>query len=134
MKLLLVEDHLLVAQAMGLYLTEAGHEIVGIAADAHEAVELAGNMLPDLALVDVQLACGTSGIDAAREMLARHNVRSLFVTSDYDAARAAKDAAVGCVRKPYSAPKEAGKRFHGSTLPGALASRLPGGFGASVTL
>jgi DNA-binding response OmpR family regulator len=102
MKLLLVEDHLLVAQAMGLYLTEAGHEIVGIAADAHEAVELAGNMLPDLALVDVQLACGTSGIDAARDMLAQHNVRSLFVTSDYDAARAANDAAVGCVRKPYS--------------------------------
>jgi two-component system, response regulator PdtaR len=103
MKLLLVEDHLLVAQAMGLYLTEAGHEIVGIAADAHEAVELAGNMLPDLALVDVQLAYGTSGIDAARDMLAQHNVRSLFVTSDYDAARAANDAAVGCVRKPYPA-------------------------------
>ena len=102
MKLLLVEDHLLVAQAMGLYLTEAGHEIVGIAVDAYEAVELAGNMLPDLALVDIQLANGTSGIDAAREMLAQHNVRSLFVTSQYDAARAAKDTAVGCLRKPHS--------------------------------
>jgi two-component system, response regulator PdtaR len=104
MRLLLVEDHLLVAQAMELQLTEAGHEVVGIAADAHEAVELAGGMHPDLALVDIQLACGTSGIDAAREMLARHNVRSLFVTSQYDAARAAKDTAVGCVRKPYSGP------------------------------
>ncbi len=102
MKLLLVEDHLLVAQAMGLQLAEAGHDIVGIAADAYEAVELAGDMLPDLALVDIQLAYGTSGIDAAREMLAQHNVRSLFVTSHYDAARAAKDTAVGCVRKPYS--------------------------------
>ena len=65
MKLLLVEDHLLVAQAMGLYLTEAGHEIVGIAADAHEAVELAGGMHPDLALVDIQLAYGTSGVEGA---------------------------------------------------------------------
>jgi DNA-binding response OmpR family regulator len=102
MKLLLVEDHLLVAQAMELYLAEAGHEILGIAADAHVAVELAGNIHPDLALVDIQLACGTSGIDAARQMLAQHNVRSLFVTSQYDAAWAAKDAAVGCVRKPYS--------------------------------
>jgi DNA-binding NarL/FixJ family response regulator len=102
MKLLLVEDHLLVAQAMGLYLAEAGHEIVGIAADAHEATELAGNMHPDLALVDVQLANGTSGIDAAREMLAQHNVRSLFVTSQDDAARAAKDIAVGYLRKPHS--------------------------------
>jgi two-component system, response regulator PdtaR len=104
MKLLLVEDHPLVAQAMGLYLAEAGHEIVGIATHAQEAVELAGIMHPDLGLVDVQLAYGTSGIDAAREMLARHNVRSLFVTSQYDAARAAKDTAVGCVRKPYSGP------------------------------
>jgi len=102
MKLLLVEDHSLVAQAMGLYLAEAGHEIVGIAADAHEAVELAGTMHPDLALVDVQLAYGTSGIDAAREMLAQHNVRSLFVTSHHDAARAANDTAVGCLRKPHS--------------------------------
>jgi DNA-binding response OmpR family regulator len=102
MKLLLVEDHFLVAQAMGLHLAEAGHEIVGIAADAHEAVELAGDMHPDLALVDIHLACGTSGIDAAREMLARHNVWSLFVTSQSDAARAAKDTAVGCLRKPYS--------------------------------
>ena len=102
MKLLLVEDHLLVAQAMELQLTEAGHEIVGIAADAHEAVELAGNMHPDLALVDIQLAYGTSGIDAARDMLAQHNVRSLFVTSQYDAARAAKDTAVGCLRKPHT--------------------------------
>jgi len=101
MKLLLVEDHPLVAQAMGLYLAEAGHEIVGIATYAQEAVELAGIMHPDLGLVDVQLAYGTSGIDAAREMLARHNVRSLFVTSQYDAARAAKDAAVGCLRKPH---------------------------------
>ena len=104
MKLLLVEDHFLVAQAMGLHLAEAGHEIVGIAADAHEAVELAGDMHPDLALVDIQLAYGTSGIDAAREMLAQHDVWSLFVTSQYDAARAAKDTAVGCVRKPYSGP------------------------------
>jgi DNA-binding response OmpR family regulator len=102
MKLLLVEDHPLVAQAMGLYLAEAGHEIVGIATYAQEAVELAGIMHPDLGLVDVQLAYGTSGIDAAREMLARHNVRSLFVTSHHDAARAAHDAAVGYLRKPYS--------------------------------
>jgi two-component system, response regulator PdtaR len=102
MKLLLVEDHPLVAQAMGLYLAEAGHKIVGIATHAQEAVELAGIMHPDLGLVDVQLAYGTSGIDAAREMLARHNVRSLFVTSHYDAARAAHDAAVGYLRKPYS--------------------------------
>jgi hypothetical protein len=35
-------------------------------------------------------------------MLAQHNVRSLFVTSDHDAARAAKDTAVGCLRKPHS--------------------------------
>jgi DNA-binding response OmpR family regulator len=65
MKLLLVEDHPLVAQAMGLYLAEAGHEIVGIATHAQEAVELAGIMHPDLGLVDVQLAYGTSGHDAA---------------------------------------------------------------------
>jgi DNA-binding response OmpR family regulator len=102
MKLLLVEDHPLVAEAMGLYLAEAGHEIVGIATHAQEAVELAGIMHPDLALVDIQLARGTSGIHAAQDMLAQYNIRSLFVTGHEDAARAAQDAAVGCLRKPYS--------------------------------
>jgi DNA-binding LytR/AlgR family response regulator len=65
-------------------------------------VRLAGETDPDLALVDVQLAHGTNGVEAAREMLARHHLRSLFVTSDGEAARAAKDAAIGCLQKPYS--------------------------------
>ena len=103
MRLLLVEDHYLVVQAQRLYLSEAGHQVVGIASDTSDAVRLAGELHPDLALVDVQLAHGSNGIDAARQMLARHTVRSLFVTSDSEAARTARDAALGCLQKPYSA-------------------------------
>src|SRR5688500_11201415 len=50
----------------------------------------------------VSMPDGTCVVDSAREMSARLNGWSLFVTSQSDAARAAKDTAVGCLRQPYS--------------------------------
>ncbi len=92
----------MVAEALRLTLAEAGHTVVGVAADAPEAVRLAGDERPDVALVDVQLAHGTSGVDAARTMRTRHGTPSLFVTANPEAARFARDIALGCVTKPFT--------------------------------
>jgi two-component system, response regulator PdtaR len=99
---LIAEDNFLVGQALKLYLEGIGHEIVGVAPDADTAVRLAGEMHPDLALVDIQLARKSCGIDAARRMRALHGVRSLFVTANPDMAKLAQDAAIGCLTKPYT--------------------------------
>src|SRR5690349_17197841 len=102
MFILIVEDNFIVAQALKLYLVGIGQEIIGIAPDADKAVFLAGEMHPDLALVDIQLARRSCGIDAARRMLALYGVRSLFVTANSELAQFAQDAAIGCLSKPYT--------------------------------
>ena len=54
------------------------------ATSAGEAVADAAACLPDVALMDIQLANQTSGIDAARELYWRYNVRSIFLSANLD--------------------------------------------------
>ena len=49
-----------------------------------QAVELAGRLRPDVVLMDLRLADGSFGGDAAREILARFGIRSIFVSGNLD--------------------------------------------------
>ena len=53
---------------------ELGHEVVAIADTKDTAVEAAMEHRPDLVLADIQLADGSSGIDAVKEIDARTRV------------------------------------------------------------
>ncbi|CAO3430764.1 response regulator [Azospirillum doebereinerae] len=104
MRILLVEDEVLIALEQRLYLEAVGHEVIGPATTPTEAMELAAGIPPDLALVDVHLARHTSGIDAA-EALAKRGVACLFVTSfgeELQRGGGARHAGVGCLAKPFS--------------------------------
>ncbi|WP_207482371.1 response regulator [Arenibaculum pallidiluteum] len=103
MRILIVEDHFLVSEALRLTLVEAGHIVVAVASEASEAVRLAAEHSPDLALVDIQLAQGSNGIDAARAMEQDFAVPCFFVTSNPEAARLAGRVGLGCLTKPYTA-------------------------------
>ncbi len=105
MRILVAESYFLVVQMIRLALTEAGHHVVATAASAEEAIRLAGQYQPDLALVDVDLAHDTTGIEAAHRIHAGSGVPSLLLASDRAAARAGRGAALGCLQKPYSAPQ-----------------------------
>jgi two-component system, response regulator PdtaR len=100
MRILLVEDEMLIAMEQRLYLETAGHDVAGPAADADQAAELMTEGLYDLALVDVHLARGTSGIDVARR-LASSNIPCLFVTSHPEGVMAER-LGLGCLLKPFS--------------------------------
>jgi len=100
MKILIVEDEALVAMAMKDYLASAGHIIVGQADDFDTAVTLAAETQPDLALVDVNLVDGDSGIEVASK-LTKQRVPCLMVTSNCNPMHAL-DGAVGCLQKPVS--------------------------------
>ncbi len=68
-RVLIADDDEGVRRAIArLVSSKASLEIVGLAADAEEAVELARSVLPDVALVDVRMPKG-GGVRAARELL-----------------------------------------------------------------
>jgi CheY-like chemotaxis protein len=101
-RLLIVEDYLLVALALRALLQDLGHVSVGIASTPAEALRIAAepDIMIDLALVDIRLANETSGIDAARQ-LGQIGVGSVFVTA-YQGDVQWVEGAIGALYKPYS--------------------------------
>ena len=72
MNVLIVEDEVLIAMHLELLVTGFGHEVCAIALSAAEAIAHAAAHRPDVALMDVRLAGGSSGIEAAGELLRQH--------------------------------------------------------------
>jgi DNA-binding NarL/FixJ family response regulator len=64
-RILLIEDHVLVRQSIRAFLEGAALEVVGEAGTGEEAVELAEALQPDVILLDIHLP-GMNGIEAAR--------------------------------------------------------------------
>ena len=81
LRVLVVEDELLIALLLEEYLVSIGCEVVGIARDSASACRLVDQEHPDLALLDINLANGTSAPVARR--LAEQGRPFIFVTA-YD--------------------------------------------------
>ncbi len=80
-RVLIIEDEPLIALDVEGLVTEIGHEVVGVAATHKEALKLAREKRPELILADIQLADGSSGIDAVNEILLEMNVPVIFITA-----------------------------------------------------
>ena len=100
MKILLVEDEYLVARSIKFLLETMGYEVVGIADDVASATSEAERTRPQLAFVDIQLAQGDSGLDAAAE-LRKRGVVCIFLTGNPPGGPR-PDLALGCLPKPFS--------------------------------
>jgi DNA-binding response OmpR family regulator len=100
MLILVVEDDALVACTLALQLQAAGHRVLGPASSLEQAEDLARHEQPDFALVDIDLDRQGDGVILAR-LLKTAGVPSLFMTGRPTAARAAADAALGVIAKPY---------------------------------
>jgi two-component system, response regulator PdtaR len=106
MRVLIVEDDHLVALALKMFLAELGHTVVGTAADTIGAVRvLEDGVKADLAIVDLHLARGSSGIETAVQISRLSGIASVFLTGDAEGARAGRHAALGCLAKPLSGRK-----------------------------
>ena len=79
--ILIIEDELLIAADLKRLMLELGHRVTGVARTHHEAVALAKAQRPGLILADIQLADGSSGIEAVNEILAWHRVPVVFITA-----------------------------------------------------
>lgn len=101
MIILVVEDEAVIAISLELALVRAGHEVLGPAPDEVEALRLAGEGRPDLALVDIRLRAGGCGVRLARELKEHWGLPCLFASGQTGQARAAAGAALGLIGKPY---------------------------------
>ena len=68
-KVMVIEDEMIIAMDLKGIVQSMGHDVTGIARTHSAAVELAHGKRPDLILADIQLADGSSGIDAVNELL-----------------------------------------------------------------
>ena len=78
---LVIEDEPVIVLHLESLLEELGHRVVGVAATHGEAVALARETRPGLVLADIQLADGSSGLEAVEEILGLFDVPVIFVTA-----------------------------------------------------
>ncbi|MGF9565936.1 response regulator [Neorhizobium sp. BT27B] len=107
LRVLIVEDEMLLAMDLEDMLLDAGYEVVGQASHMQQAITLAEQNVGviDVAIMDINLARGTNGVETAAALRERWNIPSLFVSGNLD--ERTREAALplgplGFVGKPYS--------------------------------
>lgn len=81
---LVVEDQVLIAIHLQDLVEEAGHRVVAIAHETAQAIAAAARKCPAFAIMDLRLANGSSGMDAAQQLYESFGVRCLFVSANID--------------------------------------------------
>ncbi|HEX7752845.1 MAG TPA: response regulator [Novosphingobium sp.] len=78
---LIIEDQPLISMQLERVVSDLGHRVTGTAATHTQAVELFTRQPAGLVLADIQLADGSSGIDAVQELLEFGDVPVIFITA-----------------------------------------------------
>jgi two-component system cell cycle sensor histidine kinase/response regulator CckA len=102
-KVLVVEDEGLIANDIAERLETLGHEVVGIASTAEEALEKASEA--DIILMDIRIDGEADGVETAALIRERHNVPVIFITAHADQAtidRAKQTGPFGYLVKPLA--------------------------------
>ncbi|MEO6282058.1 MAG: LytTR family transcriptional regulator DNA-binding domain-containing protein [Dyadobacter sp.] len=102
-KLLIVEDDMIIAADIALQLSKLGYEVSGIVPRGEEAIRHAETDRPDLILLDISLKGPLDGIETAHAILQRWNIPIIYVTANTDEAtfaRAKKTRPYAYISKP----------------------------------
>lgn len=103
-RILIVEDEALVASYIEEVLAESGFEVAGIASSGTEALSLASEHRPTLALVDIRLAGPIDGIELACLLRQHSGIPAIFLSGLVDAEttqRATAARPLGLLAKPF---------------------------------
>jgi DNA-binding NarL/FixJ family response regulator len=103
-RVLIVEDDFILAMDMEGALTEAGFEVLDVAGNAEDAVELAESLQPDIVVMDVRLPGVRNGVDAALELFTRFELRCIFASgqaTETDRQRAESARPYTWLSKPF---------------------------------
>ncbi len=105
LKILLVEDEVVVGMLMRIELTRLGNEVVKHLTSGEDAISFAQTNKLDLILMDIQLTGKTNGIDAAIAIRSESPVPIIFMTGYADSAireRAETLEPLGYLLKPIT--------------------------------
>lgn len=80
-RILIIEDEEFILMHLESLVQQLGHEVVGTAATKSIAVAQACKTRPDLILSDVNLADGSSGLDAVQEIVKDREIPVIFITA-----------------------------------------------------
>ncbi|MBG3877214.1 response regulator [Desulfovibrio oxamicus] len=100
----IVDDEQIVALDIRRTLERLGYAVPAMAADGEEAVRMAGELRPDLVLMDIRLRGPMDGIEAAGRIAGQYGVPVVFLTAFSDAAtleRAKSCGPFGFLVKPF---------------------------------
>ena len=101
--MLVVEDNPVVSEMIQYFLKKSDYLTAGLATTGEAALEMAGRLKPDLALMDVQLAGAMDGIETAALMWSRFHIPIVYLTGNSDdetISRAASTGTYGYLHKP----------------------------------
>ena len=104
LKILIVEDDPLISESLKDILKLLNHKVIGISDNADSAIELCNGTLPDLALLDIQIAGEIDGVDLAEILRDQFDIPFIFTTAYADNAtilRARDKGPFGYLVKPY---------------------------------
>ena len=102
--ILVVEDEGIVAQEIKSRLEKSGYKVCAVTHDGQTAIDRAGELLPDLVLMDIRLKGEMDGIEAASVIQDRFNLPVVYLTAYTDPAtleRAKIMDPFGYVVKPF---------------------------------
>ncbi len=104
-QIIVVEDEALIALAIQRQLLRWGYGVPAMIASGEEAVQKAGEIRPDLVLMDIRLQGKIDGIEAAGQIYARFGIPTVYLSALSDGATVlqAKSAhSFGYVSKPIN--------------------------------
>lgn len=101
LKVLIVEDDLMLADSAEEILVEHGYEVSGIARTVADAVALARHSRPDLVMLDLRLADGGFGTEVAAQLPPLGRPGILYVTGNTSQFALTPADGDACLAKPY---------------------------------
>lgn len=82
--ILIVEDEMIIAAKISMYLTDLGYEVAGILPRAEDVLSHLEDSRPDIVLLDIQLKGSMTGIDLAHQLRNDHQLPVVFLTANSD--------------------------------------------------
>jgi len=104
-KILIVEDEVLVAENLAADLTDLGFEVTDLAISADECFAAIDKSVPDVVLMDIQIKGKMNGIEVVKQLNEQMSIAVIYLTSNTDSATMQHAIATkpkSFISKPYN--------------------------------